>query len=293
MHKYHEEIQIEKERIDTDTYSKEQEQNTRTLAERQFVADSEKAKVEQKYSVSAVSLEEMMDNERLNHIKCIDKIYDESIELFQKGEKERAIAKLKEGAELDASYYLAWLGLLQVHTEDFTNLQNFENLADIYNKSILAMNEEQKKECLWKYGPQLQKRIDRYEETYKVLEREDEQLRQAYQPKYNLAWKKSKPIFWILLASMALCIIAMSVTWPFLHFVSGDWIAYLAIICTVLAGISFLLFVLIAFRFAYLYHKKNFCERLGNSIYGEDMRKVAKECEKYKILLEDISNSAE
>lgn len=316
MSKSHEEIKIEKNTIETDTLLQEKEQNesmhvnlssnhlqdmqqkldeqsNETLAERQLAVDSEKEEIEKKYSVPIESLEEIVDQERAEKIERIEKLYAESLELFKKGEKELAITKLQEGIEVDSTYYLAWLGLLQVYTDDFNNLQNFEELSDIYDKSILAMNERQRKSLLGQYGPQLQQKIDSYEQTYQILVKEDEQIRQEYQPKYNKAWQKSKPIFWILLAGMILFVTAMSISWPFLHFVAGDWIAYFAIIFTVFAGIFFLLFVAYAFRFAYLFHKKNFCARLGNSIYGEDMRKVAKECEKYKILLEDISISEE
>ena len=279
-HEEHMELKFEKERVEN-------------FAEQLEMADNEKAEIEKKYSTSTQPLESIEEQEREQNIAMINKLYVEGMAMLKSGEKELAIAKLQQAISIDSSYYLAWFGLLQVHTDNLQDLHNIEDLAEIYDNSILKMDDKEKIEYAKEYLPQLQEKIDRYRQAYKELEQEDEKIRQEYQPKYNRAWKKCRLIFWIVLASTVLLSTAMASTWPFLHFVSGNWIAYQAIILTVLTGISLILFLIFSIRFTILYAKKNFCQRLGNSIYGEEMRKIAKECEKYQIVVEDLTIKVE
>lgn len=276
-----------------DTPYLENIEEDKSLTERLIEADREKAEVEEKYSVAMPSLEAIDEKIKSENIQKIQALYNEGIFFYKNGENDLALSKMKEGVAIDADYYLSWFGQLQILTDDLKDLEHVESFADIYDNSLLHMDTTQKEQYAKEYTEQIQQKIDSFSQVYQALEVEDEQLRKEYLPKYEKGRQKCKPVFWTMFALALFFIAAMATTWPFLHVVAGEWIAYLAIVCTALAGIFLLLFFIFAMRLLFFYRKIQFCKRLGNSIYGEDMRKIAKEREKYIILLEDLTIKTE
>ena len=219
--------------------------------------------------------------------------YHAGLTAYENGEKDRAIEILQKGVAVDRAYYLCWLGLLKVHTEHLQNLENFEGYAEVYDNCLLTMDTEKKAEVFAEYAEVIEQKMADYALKYQNLEREDEALRKQNQPKFDKRYKGIKLTFFIMLAFMLVSVTIMSISLPFYFVDKSHLLGYFALVAIICVSLFVLLFFIFAVLLTVAKKKKVLSRQIGSTNYGGKMRKIAQECEKYKIFVEDFAGNSE
>lgn len=234
------------------------------------------------------SLRQARAEERAKRKAEAQELYEEGERLYAAGETDEAGEKFLDSAAVFGEDWRPWFGIVRVQTNDFTDFGEIYDCQQAYDRAFRRMKPEDRAALAEQYVPKMREQAEALEATSAALSAEDERIRAEKLPgaEETKADEKTDVIRWAVVLGVMLA--AGIVCWCFINIISGPWLLIAALLFTVLAAGSLVLFILHLQRFVSAAETIVKCNRQYSTAKGKEALRTKDLAELIRSVIDDF-----